>query len=216
MTINVQLDLFPWVREVRETFDAIRKRVSGREPNLEFYALYGIVEGIELGTITRGNSSYRELAAKAMVDGEPPTCLEQPLLELGRNGLFISGFLADRNPTPTLTPEDELPARYRHSIMPTHWALAIESTLVKSAGENSETFVARGAVYSILRGHTTHGDPELGKFILRALHNMDLHDSHIHNQDAARCVGRGGLLGDELLLGCEPEKQTAVDRLKGR
>lgn len=191
-----------WVERSLRSFESLAKEHTCSP---ELHILIGLARGIKTGTITKGDFSYTEIATKAAVGGETWE-ISSELLDLARNGLFTNTLLRGaKNVQPIVD--------HPHDLDPANWQLPVEETLFDDSKiyNSTEGAILQGIVSGTCDDTIRYGDSRYYKLAIDAVNKVDQpQELYV----ALELLAEAGFFGSELLLGCEPEKSTAVSRLK--
>lgn len=191
-----------WVEPVLRSFEAL---TTEQTCSPELHILLGVTRGIKTGTITRGDFSYTEIASKATASGEAAE-ISCELLCLARNGLFTNGSLpGSENVQPITNHPNDLDLE--------NWQGQIDESLFEfhEVYNSPQGAILQGIMAATENGIVRCGDPRFVKMAIEAI-------SKCPNQKYAcrrlENLAEVGFFGSELIYGCEPEKTSAVSRLK--
>lgn len=202
-----------WVVGVLKALETIEK--GGHECSPEFYVLLGLAKGIQLGFITQGNATYTDIALKATVDGSS-TEIRDVVHELGRFGLFAAGPLGGSKGRQILekTRAEEPAFDFTDPYnLPSHWKGDLADMLWRchSGGAIPELNVLHGILSSVENDLLRYGEPRIGGLLLEASRRAE--DSRLFSE-ALEQFATFGFFGNEILPGCQPERISAVDRVR--
>lgn len=210
-----------WIEEYIHNFEQYAK--SG-ECSIEFHALLGVLRGIRNGNITVGDRAYAELASKATISEEHGG-VPWEIYHLGGFGLYAPARLGGPNAQWYIEKMD-MTKFSLHAMISEHDPMYLTSELLEQVAmviNSGNAIPELNALYGIMNsvrvglvwgernGFISKGDPYYGKLLLQAAEKSG--NPHIF-KEIAECMGENGYFGNETLLGCLPERETAVSRLK--
>lgn len=190
-----------WIESVIFSLEALTK---DHTCSPELHILLGIARGVKTGTITKGDYFYTEIATKATVDGDLDICSE--LMNLAANGLFTNGILPGAEEIqPIIDHPNHLDLQ--------NWQGGFEDGIFNCDGvyNSPQGAILQGIMVATENETVRYGDHRYVKLAIEAVSGCRDQKYACRNLEN---FAELGFFGSELIHGCEPDRSSAVSRLK--
>lgn len=191
-----------WIEPVIRSFEAL---TAEQTCSPELHILLGITRGIKSGTITKGDFFYTEIATKATASGESWE-ISCELLRLAEYGFFTNGVLAG---VADVQPIKNHPNGFDLE----NWRGQLEEGIFEFDGvyNSPQGAILQGIMMATYDGTVRYGDP---RFVKLAIEAMSKCPQQKYACRSLENFAEVGFFGSELIYGCEPDRTSAVSRIK--